>query len=162
MSNYQLMYRMRRRRRGGVASRRQRRGDRASKETVSEARNYADNLIALRRFEEAKTLLLKTVPVARRTLGEGHRLALTLKKLYAEALYSADGATLDDIRESVGMLEEMTGTARRVFGGAHPLTDNFEYELERARAALRAANLLDGLVYPVDPSWQRHSRVGVR
>ena len=67
---------------------------------------------------------------------------------------------VDDVRESVGMLEEMTGTARRVFGGAHPLTDNFEYELERARAALRAANLLDGLVYPVDPSWQRHWRVG--
>ena len=76
-----------------------------------------------------------------------------------EIPYSADGATLDDIRESVGMLEEMTGTTRRVFGGAHPLTDNFEYELERARAALRAANLLDGLVYPVDPSWQRHWRV---
>jgi hypothetical protein len=36
------------------------------------------------------------------------------------------------------MLEETVGTARRVFGGAHPLAANIEDALRDARAALRA------------------------
>ena len=35
-------------------------------------------------------------------------------------------------------LEEIGQTARRVFGGAHPLTDAIENTLQNARAALRA------------------------
>ena len=34
----------------------------------------------------------------------------------------ADGATLDDLREAVTTLEDAVLIARRVFGGAHPLT----------------------------------------
>ena len=47
-------------------------------------------------------------------------------------------ATLDDLREAVAMLEETERTARRVFGGAHPLVLDIEDELRDARAALRA------------------------
>ena len=57
---------------------------------------------------------------------------------YAEALYSDDGATLDDLREAVTMLEDAGRIARRVFGGAHPVTTGIELELQAARAALRA------------------------
>ena len=57
---------------------------------------------------------------------------------YAHALYKADGATLDDLREAVTTLEGTTRTARRVLGGAHPLTVNVESNLRDARAALRA------------------------
>ena len=49
-----------------------------------------------------------------------------------------DGATLDDLREAVMTLEELKRTARRVLGGAHPLTEGIEDELQDARAALRA------------------------
>ena len=52
--------------------------------------------------------------------------------------YSNDGATLDDLREAVSTLEEMEPTARRVFGGAHPITIGIEHALRDARAALRA------------------------
>ena len=48
------------------------------------------------------------------------------------------GATLDDLREAVTTLEEIEPTARRVFGGSHPLTLDIEGELRNARAALRA------------------------
>ena len=48
------------------------------------------------------------------------------------------GATLDDLREAVTTLEEIHGTARRVFGGAHPLTGWIEKDLPDARAALPA------------------------
>ena len=57
---------------------------------------------------------------------------------YARALYLDAGATLDDLREAVTTLEEIHGTARRVFGGAHPLTGWIEKDLPDARAALRA------------------------
>ena len=54
------------------------------------------------------------------------------------ALYEDPDATLDDLREAVTTLEEIEPTARRVFGGAHPLTKTIVETLRDARAALRA------------------------
>ena len=42
-------------------------------------------------------------------------------------------ATLDDLREAVETLEELTRTARRVLGGAHPLAMHIEGTLARAK-----------------------------
>ena len=53
-------------------------------------------------------------------------------------LYDDPGATLDDMREAVTTLEELERIARRVLGGAHPLTTNIGTNLRDARAALRA------------------------
>ena len=63
-----------------------------------------------------------------------------LRRIDAQLLpsYKADGATLDDLRESVTTLEDSERTTRRVFGGAHPLTTGIEGDLRDARAALRA------------------------
>jgi len=55
------------------------------------------------------------------------------------ALYSDDGATLDDLREAVTSLVEIERITRRVFGGANPLTSTIEEGLRDARAALHAA-----------------------
>ena len=110
--------------------------------TLTAAINYAHSLHSLRRFDEAKSLLRKMVPVARRVVGEGHELTLKMRKIYAEALYrslySDAGATLDDLREAVSTLAEIEQTARRVLGGAHPLTSSMELSLQDARAALAA------------------------
>ena len=57
---------------------------------------------------------------------------------YAEALYRNDSATLDDLREAVTTYEDMERIARRVFGGAHPLTESIEVVLRNARTVLRA------------------------
>ena len=54
------------------------------------------------------------------------------------SLYDESGATLNDLREAVTTLEETEQMRRRVFGGAHPLTQNLERGLRKARAALRA------------------------
>ena len=101
--------------------------------TLITALNYACSLIQLKRFEEAKLLLRKTTPVARRVLGESRDLTLTLKKVYAESLYGDDSATLDDLREAVTTLEDTTRIARRVFGASHPTTTRHEESLLRAR-----------------------------
>ena len=57
---------------------------------------------------------------------------------YAEALCQDNGATLDDLREAVTLLEDLEPTARRVLGGAHPTTTGVESCLQEARAALAA------------------------
>ena len=56
---------------------------------------------------------------------------------YARALYLNTGAALDDLREAVTTLEDTTRIARRVFGGAHPLTEEIKKALQEAGAALR-------------------------
>ena len=58
---------------------------------------------------------------------------------YAVALYSNPAATLDELREAVTTLEDVASTARRVLGGANPLTRSIEKCLRNARDAHRAA-----------------------
>jgi tetratricopeptide (TPR) repeat protein len=106
--------------------------------TLRAANNYASTLVTLERFEEAKSVLRKTMPVARRVLGEGNNLTLKMRKIYAKALFRDAGAALDDLREAVATLEDAGRTARRVLGAAHPLTVDIEEDLEGSRAALRA------------------------
>ena len=50
----------------------------------------------------------------------------------------ADGATLNDLREAVTTFEDVARIARRVLGGAHPITTSVEGSLRDARAALDA------------------------
>ena len=65
--------------------------------------------------------------------------ALTGKYKFFRVLWHLDtSATLDDLREAVTTLGQLERTARRVLGGAHPLTVDIERELREARAALRA------------------------
>ena len=61
-----------------------------------------------------------------------------MKDVYARALCLDAGATLDDRRKAVTTLEDAERIARRVFGGAHPLTEGIEISLRNARAVLRA------------------------
>ena len=100
--------------------------------------HYALSLITRKHFEEARSLLRKMVPVARRVLGEANDLTLKMRWLSARALFFDAAATLDDLREAVTTLEDAQRTARRVLGGSHPTTVGVERELRDARAALRA------------------------
>ena len=107
-------------------------------ETLAAANNYALGLLETHRFEEAKVLLRKTIPVARRALGECHELTLRMRWIYATALYKDNDATLDDLREAVTTFEETERTARRVLGTQHPTAKGIEAALRGARAALTA------------------------
>ena len=80
----------------------------------------------------------KTIRVARRVVGNCHHCTLTMRCIYAEALYKNAGATPDDLREAVTTLEDAGRIARRVLGGAHPTTEGIEGELRHARAVLSA------------------------
>ena len=104
--------------------------------TILAALNYSTSLITLERFEEAKALLGKTIPVARRVLGESNETALRMSWVYAAVLYEDPTATLEDLREAATTLEDAVPIARRVMGGGHPITEDMEANLRLARAAV--------------------------
>jgi hypothetical protein len=106
--------------------------------TLLAAYNYASTCSRLHRYKETKTLMLRTIPVARRTLGDSNDVTLRMRSIYANALYEDSGATLDDIRCAVTTLEETGRIARRVLGGRHPTTETIERDLRNARADLCA------------------------
>ena len=106
-------------------------------ESLLTANNYALALIKLGSYVEAKSLLRRMLPVARRVLGEANT-SLSMKKLYGLALYTDPGATLDDLREAVTTLEETERIGRRLLGGTNPIVGAIESLLLEARYALRA------------------------
>ena len=70
-------------------------------------------------------------------------ITLIAKQYYAETLYNnvnagASRRPLDDLREAVTTLEYVERTARRVFGGANPISEAAETPLQTAGAALAA------------------------
>ena len=108
------------------------------RDSLLEAHNLASSFISLERFEEARSLMRKTIPVAQRVAGEDAEVTLRMRWRYAEALCRDTAATLDDIREAETTIAETERTARRVFGAAHPLVGKIEADLRTARALIRA------------------------
>ena len=109
-----------------------------NRETLREGNNYAASLAEQKRYGEVKSLMRKTLPVARRVLGENDETTLKARLVYAIALCKDTGATLDDLREGVTTLEEIERIARQVFGGANPLVTQIAQNLGCARALLGA------------------------
>ena len=112
------------------------------RDTIISVNNLAATLFKLKRFEEAKPLLRKIMPVVRRVFGENDEFTIAMRMFYARMLYMDDGGTFDDGCEAVTTLEDLERIARRVFGGAHPLAMQMEHDLKKARAKLRACETL--------------------
>ncbi len=108
-------------------------------ETLIAANNYAALLAKLDRFKETKKLLRKNIPVARRVLGETCQLTLSMRWVYAKALYE-DASTLDDLCEAVTTLESVAKSYKRVLGESHPETPKVHSVLEIARNKLARAS----------------------
>ena len=106
--------------------------------TLTNATNYVSSLIRLERFEEAKSVLHKSMPLARRVLGNSNEITLSMKYYHARALCEDPAATLDDLREAVEILESVAAVWKRVFGNAHPDTPRIQGLLAAARKALAA------------------------
>ena len=107
-------------------------------ETVRDAFNYAVSLVRLKRFEEARSLLRRTLPIVQRVARDSSEVSIRMKTLYAQSLYHDAAATLDDLRQAVMTIEDTIQIARRVFGGAHPTTEEMEVALRDAQKVLHA------------------------
>ena len=112
-------------------------------QTLEAGINYAISLNDLRRFEETRSLLRKTTPVAQRVLGKCNDITLRMRWIYTATLCE-DGATLDELHEAVATFEEIERTVRRVYGGAHPLLVNIENTLQISRKGLRRLRAREG------------------
>ena len=64
-------------------------------------------------------------------------LTIQMRWIYARALFGDGGSTLDDLREAKTRLEELAPYARRVLGGAHPITTGIERSLSLLQATFR-------------------------
>ena len=111
--------------------------------TLQVAMNYANSLEDSERFEEAKSVLRKTIPTARRILGENAIDTLKMRVVYAQSLYRDPAATLDDLREAETTLTQLERTSRRVLGGAHPVTVGIEKHLRRLRIGLGIREMVE-------------------
>ena len=105
-------------------------------ETLRAAGNYTTSLKHLMRYAEAKSLLRKAVPVARRTLGAEHDYTLNLRDIYGRCLYRDPGASRDDVAEAIEIMDDVQRRARRVFGPGHPNWNTLPQELTAAREKL--------------------------
>ena len=81
----------------------------------------------------------KAVTVATRVLGAEDRLTIKLGGSLGQHLYWDPDASLDQLRESVALLERNYGISKRVLGCSHPTTDLSKRDLARARLRLREA-----------------------
>ena len=112
--------------------------------TLLAANNYANILNDMQRHAEARELLRKSIPVARRALKDNDSITLKMRWLYARALYADPAAPLDNLREAVATLESVANSWKCILGHAHPETPKVQAALEEAREALaerRAASV---------------------
>ena len=94
----------------------------------------------LDRHDEAKLLMRKALPVARRVLGEDDRTTLWMRCVYSDTLYY-------DQEECINTLEDTFRIARRVLGGAHPDVVRIEQDLAYQRAVRRRVYLYFGILW---------------
>jgi tetratricopeptide (TPR) repeat protein len=105
-------------------------------DTIGAANNYASSLARQERYAEARSLLHKMFPVARRVLGENDEAWFMMRMNFAAVLYEDSAATLDDVHEAVTTLEDLAPITRRVLGCTHPTVGLIELSLRKARATL--------------------------
>jgi tetratricopeptide (TPR) repeat protein len=109
-------------------------------ETLYSAGHLTNCLVLTGRHDEAKTLLRDQVlPAAQRVLPPEDDIVISCTSNLARALYDADSASVDDLREGVALLEALCTTSRRVYGAEHPKVAIRESHLDDAQAKLAAA-----------------------
>ena len=109
-------------------------------ETLYCAGHLTNCLVLTGRHDEAKNLLRDQVlPAAHRVLPPEDDIVISCTSNLARAIYDADGASVDDLREGVAMLEALCTTSRRVYGAEHPKVALREGYLDDAQAKLAAA-----------------------
>ena len=97
---------------------------------------FAAELHSLEHHTEAKRILLKVIPNARRTLGAEHDLTLNLREIYGNFLYQDPSASRGDVVDAIEIFEDVQRRARRVFGPDHPHWEGLPHALTTARKKL--------------------------
>ena len=100
--------------------------------------HHAQNRAAAKKFVEDASPEIRGED--KKKVTDSASLLTWVRTTYAQAIYKDPAATLDDLHEAVNTLEDTKRTARRVLGGANPVTGSIEQNLEKARSTLAAFN----------------------
>ena len=107
--------------------------------TLGTARNFACSLIRVGRSAEARSLVLKYLPIAQRIYGGlDNAKIILMRAILAETLWKGE-VTLDDATEAVAILEDISQRSSRVNGISHPKTLQLQEELKSARMVFDVA-----------------------
>ena len=108
----------------------------ASSTTLEYALSLCATVVYAGRYTEAKSLLCKLLPEARRDLGVEDDTYIRLRATYGQALLECDEASRDDVVEAMAIFEELSTTIRRIYGTAHPFMPRIQADIEEARKKL--------------------------
>ena len=81
-------------------------------------------------------MLREIIPQSVRALGAEDDMVIALRWNYVMISLSNDEVSREDLNEAVELSEELASTARRIYGPAHPYTENFSSGLQYARSKL--------------------------
>ena len=95
--------------------------------------NLICSLVEIRCHAEAKALGHELIPLCRRAFGSNHKLTLSLRMNFAEALFTEPTASRADVLQAVAILEDVTRGLRRLLGNRSPDTTEALRLLEGAR-----------------------------
>ena len=84
-------------------------------------------------FSEARSLLRDRMPLAERSTGLESRITLQFCCVYANATILDIDCPIETILEVKSLVERRLPTMRRVLGASHPMTEDTEGMLRRAR-----------------------------
>ena len=104
----------------------------SSNDVFIDALNLSFSLRSMERYAEAHSLLHDHLPKARRAFGAEGEAFLQIRWNYAWCLSQDDESSRDEVREAVGILEELFQTTLRILGPAHPFTKTIEDNLDDA------------------------------
>ena len=90
----------------------------------------------LSHFVEAKVLIRKTLPVARRVIGEDHDTSMGLRCLLHHSTVLDPKSTRGDVQEAKKELDKILCQARRVLGATHPRLLAIQKTVDGARERL--------------------------
>ena len=108
----------------------------ASSTTLEYALSLCATVVYAGRYTEAKSLLCKLLPEARRDLGVEDDTYIRLRATYGQALLECDEASRDDVVEALAIFEDLASTIRRIYGTAHPFMPRIQADIEEARKKL--------------------------
>ena len=126
--------------------------------TIIDAINLSESLIAAKLFKEAKSSLREKIRVALRTRDDRNEFVLDLRANYARAIYRDTNSSRGAVHDAVAIIEDVVRTSRRVYGIRHPFFAEYRADLERTRMRLADDESRLALAAPAPPTGRRRRR----
>ena len=104
--------------------------------TIQAGLNLSVSLTDLKRYEEARSIQRKIIPVALRILGAENDTTLLLLRTNVRSVYSDPKATLADLRQTERSMRDVLQRTRQIYGASHPDTQTCERFMHNVKQIL--------------------------